>query len=91
MMMASRRYLSRLAQSRVLSVTPSSSMIDQQVAIKATGMEANSLVTIRYGLCSSFVIVLYLGYLFYISKFIKALDTFGNCQRTLTWCRRTPT
>ncbi|XP_033637066.1 acyl-coenzyme A amino acid N-acyltransferase 1-like [Asterias rubens] len=47
MMMASRRYLSRLAQSRVLSVTPSSSMIDQQVAIKATGMEANSLVTIR--------------------------------------------
>ncbi|XP_033634166.1 acyl-coenzyme A amino acid N-acyltransferase 1-like [Asterias rubens] len=41
------RHLSKLAKKWLLSVTPSTSMIDQQVAIKATGMKANSHVTIR--------------------------------------------
>ncbi|XP_033635544.1 acyl-coenzyme A amino acid N-acyltransferase 1-like [Asterias rubens] len=41
------RQPSKLAQTLLLSVTPSTSMIDQQVAIKATGMKANSYVTIR--------------------------------------------
>ncbi|XP_071788266.1 acyl-coenzyme A amino acid N-acyltransferase 1-like [Asterias amurensis] len=41
------RNLSKLAKKWLLSVTPSTSMIDQQVAIKATGMKANSHVTIR--------------------------------------------
>ncbi|XP_038072896.1 acyl-coenzyme A amino acid N-acyltransferase 1-like isoform X2 [Patiria miniata] len=46
-MSAVRSFCTRVSLPRLLSVTPASSMIDSKLDIKATGLEANSSVTIR--------------------------------------------
>ncbi|XP_022094719.1 acyl-coenzyme A amino acid N-acyltransferase 2-like [Acanthaster planci] len=46
-MSAVRSFITRVGMPKLLTVTPTSSLLDSKVAIRATGLEANSRVTIR--------------------------------------------